>query len=260
MSADLLELEANYYVLQYQDVLNGNYNEELKQNLKRFVIPSLAHYSYHAKLNRGNKLPKEKHKCLFNGCSLTTFASKQKYFIHLVAKHSSQLPDGGRFLAPNDKSVTKGNILCSTCGHVYSRVDKYDEHLQKNEICRKALVSADNLAIEANNMLAIEAPVCAKSTLIETPSSSFLPKQTELLAIEWKINQPADQSLELSKVINLEDIPSHSIDSNTVLVNNNYSNDDDDDNLLLNCLESFEAKSDGTINQKKRSFGNFLKI
>ncbi|CAF1099358.1 unnamed protein product [Brachionus calyciflorus] len=45
--------------------------------------------------------------CLFESCKTAqkSFASKQKYVQHLQIQHDQQLPKGGSFISPNDRST-----------------------------------------------------------------------------------------------------------------------------------------------------------
>ena len=111
---------------QYISVLsNQNISLELKQNLLKYVLPSLAEPIVISKNPR--------FRCLFEICFQTklSFVSKQKYIYHLCVFHKHQLPENGKFLCPNDRNTKNDGFVCSTCGQKFNRNDHYINHLKK---------------------------------------------------------------------------------------------------------------------------------
>ncbi|CAF1027701.1 unnamed protein product [Brachionus calyciflorus] len=136
----------------YVDVSDG-----LKNNFYQFVLPSLANPKVVKEIS---ELPR--YFCLFDRCKAAqkTFASKQKYVQHLQIQHDQDLPKGGSFISPNDKSTQPGGFWCSNCGHHYCRRDHLNNHIKTNVHCKNASVMHENplvlKEIEVEQRLAIE--------------------------------------------------------------------------------------------------------
>lgn len=154
--------------------------QDLKENFYNFVVPSLAEPVLIKSISDNNR-----YRCLFDECKKNdkSFASKQKYIQHLTICHDQELPEGGSFITPNDKSTVPGGFWCSKCGHHYCRRDHLQNHFRTSLHCRDATVTLKNplevREIENEKRLAIENPSLPTAVNFEF-------KPNIQLAIEWK--------------------------------------------------------------------------
>ncbi|CAF1004499.1 unnamed protein product [Brachionus calyciflorus] len=226
----------NFYRPQLDKMVNVSL--ELKKNFYDFVIPSLAEPRIVKELS---DLPR--YFCLFQNCKSDgkSFASKQKYIQHLTIIHDQELPLGGSFISPNDKSTKPGGFWCSKCGHHYCRRDHLQHHFKSSVHCRDASILITNpliqKEIEYESKLAIEYKTepFPKSDKFEFKS---------LLAIEWKpvenksIKRLTGEEEEESKKKILK-IESKEMIENISKAESRMS-DDDDDKELVNALLDYE--------------------
>lgn len=172
-------------------------SQELKENFYEFVIPSFADPVVIKEISLSPRF-----RCLFKQCvSLNkSFSSKQKFIQHLTIMHDQELPKGGSFIAPNDKSTKPGGFWCSKCGHHYCRRDHLQNHIKTNVHCREALVLDQNplelKEIEYDKIQAIEYPVDCEKKVFDF-------KPPERLAIEWKFNDSKNQATNQKKMRSL---------------------------------------------------------
>ncbi|CAF1021457.1 unnamed protein product [Brachionus calyciflorus] len=160
-------------------------SEDLKKNFYDFVIPSLAEPKV---IKEVSDVPR--YLCYFVNCKkeVKSFASKQKFVQHLTIIHDQELPEGGSFISPNDKSTIPGGFWCSKCGHHYCRRDHLQHHFKSNLHCREAEILLVNPLIQKEiayeQRKAIEYP---SNPLPRCEKFNFKPK--EVLAIEWKTDK-----------------------------------------------------------------------
>jgi hypothetical protein len=136
----ILQYEIDLLKCKYDSILRScQYDEEQLDNFANYVLPSLARRNANMKQKKLHPSALDanydKYSCGFQSCGGQLFSSKQKYVQHLNAKHRTQLPDGCRFLAPNDKTLYIDELRCEACGKVYSRVDKLESHLKSSLFC-----------------------------------------------------------------------------------------------------------------------------
>ncbi|CAF0980168.1 unnamed protein product [Brachionus calyciflorus] len=180
-----INLEINRLKSIYKPILDrmNDVPQSLKENFYNFVVPSLAEPVLIKSISDNNR-----YLCLFDECKKNdkSFASKQKYIQHLTICHDQELPRGGSFIAPNDKSTVPGGFWCSKCGHHYCRRDHLQNHFKTSVHCRDASVSLKNplelRELEYEKRLAIEYPSLPTAVNFEF-------KPSEQLAIEWKTFQ-----------------------------------------------------------------------
>jgi flagellar biosynthesis GTPase FlhF len=136
----ILQNEINLLKRKHNSILRSwEYTDEQVSNFTDFVLPSLARRNANMKQKRLHPSALDanydKYSCGFQSCRGQLFSTKQKYVQHLNAKHRTQLPDGCRFLAPNDKSLYIDDLKCEGCTKVYSRIDKLEAHLKSSLFC-----------------------------------------------------------------------------------------------------------------------------
>ncbi|CAF1036250.1 unnamed protein product, partial [Brachionus calyciflorus] len=157
--------------------------DKLKNNFYELVVPSLADPIVIKSISESPR-----YLCLFKSCKdlQKSFASKQKFIQHLTICHDQELPKGGSFIAPNDKSTVPGGFWCSKCGHHYCRRDHLQKHFKSSQHCRDADVSLINPVemheLKYEEQLAIKGPSIPKL-------DKFDFKPNKCLAIEWKPNE-----------------------------------------------------------------------
>lgn len=83
---------------------------------------------------------------LTNASWETLFASKLKYIHHTIIKHHDDLPNQGRFLLQNDRSINLDGYICINCTRKFSRKDHLQYHQENDKNCRREL----NLESENN--------------------------------------------------------------------------------------------------------------
>ena len=137
----ILQYEIDHLKCQYDSILRSfEFSDEQIDNFVDYVIPSLARRNANMKQKKLHPSALDanydKFSCGFQSCGGQFFSSKQKYVQHLYAKHRKQLPDGCRFLAPNDKSLYVDDLKCPGCNKVYSRIDKLQGHLKGSWFCK----------------------------------------------------------------------------------------------------------------------------
>jgi hypothetical protein len=136
----IIQYEIDVLKCKYDHVLRSmEYTDEQVDNFIDYVLPSLARRNANMKQKKiqpsALDVNYDKYSCGFPVCGGQLFSTKQKYVQHLNAKHRAQLPDGCRFLAPNDKTLNIVNLQCKGCSKVYSRIDKFESHLRSNGFC-----------------------------------------------------------------------------------------------------------------------------
>lgn len=101
-----------------------------EDNVFSYVVPSLVCLTFDSV---GNKW---KNACYFPQCHQIkrSYATRQKLIQHLQIHHTQEIPDGGRFLSPNDSSVVLDGFLCQNCGKLFNRKDHFTQH--RNSACR----------------------------------------------------------------------------------------------------------------------------
>lgn len=125
-----------YYSKKYEYILSGSYDSDKSkiEIFKNYVLKSISEPCF----ERKGGFMRLKFNCLFAICAsrCLSFASKQKYFEHVVNFHGNELPGEGAFLIRNDKNFLIGGFQCISCAHIYSRKDKFLSHLATNDECR----------------------------------------------------------------------------------------------------------------------------
>jgi hypothetical protein len=125
-----------YYTKKYENVLSGSYDSDLSKiaTFKNYVLKTLVEPT----IDRRGGFYSIRFDCLFALCAskCASFATKQKYFEHVVNFHGHELPGEGAFLVRNDSNFIVGGFQCISCAHKYSRKDKFLGHLATNEDCR----------------------------------------------------------------------------------------------------------------------------
>lgn len=138
-----LNLQIENMKRQYSQIIKNipKEQENLKNNFVNLVIPSLCEPKILSEISF-----KPRYICLFKDCSeqKKSFASKQKFIQHLKIIHDHELPMGGAFISPNDKSTQPGGFWCSVCGHHYCRRDHLLNHFKTSIHCTNAEVSFIN--------------------------------------------------------------------------------------------------------------------
>ena len=111
-------------------------SQQLKDNFYELVLPSFAEPVIIKEISLSPRF-----KCLFKPCNELnkSFSSKQKFIQHLTIMHDQELPQGGSFISPNDKSTQPGGFWCSKCGHHYCRRDHLQNHIKTSVHCREAI-------------------------------------------------------------------------------------------------------------------------
>jgi hypothetical protein len=125
-----------YYTKKYEHVLSGSYDPDTSkiESFRNYVLRTICEPT----IDRRGGFFTLRFNCLFALCSTkcSSFASKQKYFEHVVNCHGHELPGEGAFLVKNDSNFIVGGFQCISCAHKYSRKDKFLAHLATNEECR----------------------------------------------------------------------------------------------------------------------------
>ncbi|CAF0969208.1 unnamed protein product [Brachionus calyciflorus] len=209
--------------------------DDLKENFYSFVIPALARPTIIKEISES-----ERFLCLFPKCKAEgkSFASKQKFIHHLTIIHDQELPQGGSFIAPNDKGTKPGGFWCSKCGHHYCRRDHLQNHLRTSTHCKDGQILLENpletKELEMEQRLAIEYP---NSQLPQNHEFKFEVK--EQLAIEWKNNDDVEPKSTIRSKIK------SNVDSLVKKMTKSFS------------MISFKSKCDNILKTKSKTFDNF---
>jgi hypothetical protein len=169
----ILQYEIDHLKCQYDSILRSfEFSDEQIDNFVDYVIPSLARRNANMKQKKLHPSALDanydKFSCGFQSCGGQFFSSKQKYVQHLYAKHRKQLPDGCRFLAPNDKSLYVDDLKCPGCNKVYSRIDKLQGHLKGSWFCKNEF----NKLREAEQREAVEEEGASNQHSVEEEGAS----------------------------------------------------------------------------------------
>jgi hypothetical protein len=124
------------YTKKYAKVLTGEYDPDKTkiQVFEKTVLPSLCEPKITKTNSGGFRITFQ---CRFAECQVKTneFATKQKLMHHTINIHGSVLPGSGAFLVQNDAMVQPGGFRCISCAHIYSRKDKFLDHMDRSEKC-----------------------------------------------------------------------------------------------------------------------------
>ncbi|CAF1068536.1 unnamed protein product [Brachionus calyciflorus] len=255
---------------------------ELQNNFYKLVLPSLANPRVVKEISN---IPR--YFCLFESCKAAqkSFASKQKYVQHLQIQHDQELPKGGSFISPNDKSTQPGGFCCSNCGHHYCRREHLNNHIKTNVHSKNASVMHENplvlKEIEVEKRLAIEYyPIDSKKVNINE-NDSVEPKEPYLRSSKENLNDnlvKKEDKLPISKKSNFvsekvnsfvqkltsyvsmmtQDSKSNSVPIKSKvkkrsLMSSGLSDDNDDD-----CIPTKESREDSYIDREDEILINVL--